>query len=354
MRAVRPVIMLFTSVLIGAGTVGCQQRQSELKVHPHVLDVEYNDGKSIVKKVVLENIGGRALKIVNISPSCSCVVPTLKKWSLETGERAEVVFTITSPDFGDKDVDVGIDTDSSKTPVDVVELHLKGPPISVPRIWKHPPVTMIPFSDLEVAKMTQIEVITLEAAKSDAWISGINVPAVAVAHVSCKLAHIEDESAFGKEIVARKYSFDLAVQPHKFERFNLKLNLVSGTSDGQSVEGNYTVVCDPAPVIQKLPASLRFFRDGAATSEKVLVLKSDADEPFDVNLTTNLPFCSVSLVDEQDGTKKPTVILRVSVDWRMVPESKSGDFQLVLHTSHPGCDKVEVPLSLERSDENTK
>ncbi len=345
-------IVLFPMYVVAIMAVsGCEHREAALEVDSHVVDVEYNDGKVIETTVVLENIGDRILKILEISPSCSCTVPRLKKWSLEPGERMDLVLDVTSPDLGDQEVEVIIRTNSLETPVESVKFHLKGPPLSLPRMWQQPPVTMIQFPNLADVTTTQIEVSTLEAAGSEPWISSLVTDEIVQADVSCKLVRVDNDNMFGKDCVARTYTFELVIQPHAFERFQLQLRMVAGAGDAQSTVGNCTLICDPAPEIRCLPSTLRFSRNNEATSENILVLASENEEPFEVDLTSDLAFCSVALDSGQASDNRSVVALKVLVDWEKVQVSDTGTFRLTLHTTHPKCKEIVVPLHLDGSDE---
>jgi hypothetical protein len=264
----------------------------------------------------------------------------------------DLVLDVTSPDLGDQDVEVLIRTDSLQTPVESLKLHLNGPPLSLPKILKQPPVTMVPFSSLADVTTTQIELSTLESPESEPWISSLVADEILLADVSCKLARVDNDHMLGKDCVARTYTFELAIQPRAFERVQLQLRFVAGASDAQSNVGNCTLICDPAPEIRCLPSTLRFCRNNEATSENILVLASENEEPFEVDLTSNLAFCSVALDTERAGDQRSVVALKVVVDWKKAQASETGTFQLTLHTTHPKCREIVVPLHLDGSEEN--
>ncbi|GEM_PF-2076532 len=344
-------IIVFSSyTVVLMATSGCEQGEAMLELDSHVFTVEYKDGGVNQKTIVLKNTGGQVIKIVDISPSCSCTVPKLTQWTLAPGERTELILEVTSPDLGDQDVEVAIHTNSLKTPVETVSLHLHGPPLSLPQIWKQPPVTMIRFPEL-AAFTTQIELSTLEAAGSDPWILNLIADTNIPADVTSTLIRVDNDSIFGKDIVTRTYTFELEIQPKIFERFSLQLRIVAATSDTKTTLGNPSLICDPAPPIRCLPQSLHFTRNAETTSDRILVLSSDDDEPFEVDLDSNLPFCSIKRDGESEHTISAILALRIAIDWEKVPDSQTGPFQLALKTSHPKCEVVNVTLDLAGTSE---
>jgi len=68
--------------------------------------------------------------------------------------------------------------------------------------------------------------------------------------------------------------------------------------------------------------------------------------PFDVDLTSNMEFCSIALETGGEADGKSVVAMKITVNWGKVLVSEVGPFQLAIITSHSQCREIIGALQL--------
>ena len=333
------------------GIVGCSSKPAHLSIHPAVITVKASKqtpaGQQATVETTLRNDGGRPLKVLGVTPSCSCTVATSDTSDvLAPGQETQLKFKVSVPLFGRSESVVTIATDAEDTPSVRLVIQIEGDGEPVPRVLMQTQNLELHGTVVGQPIEGELEIQSVEPAGSVPWIQDLqpSLPAVQVAR-----RNPVSEEPVADNLVYRRYVFDVNATSPAFGRLFVNLTPVFTSPGKQSVTVVSRVTLETVSHVSVVPSELVLSRDELKSgfTRSVIVLSKDG-RPFQIRSVT-WPVDSMAKRSLFDEPERPENIVQ-RIELRFIPqasESSMTDACIEIETSHPTAPHCRLPVRVK-------
>ena len=327
---------------------GCTPVPGRMAFEPAEIDVSDGDEPSQEQEVTvtLRNVGGAALDIAEVKPSCGCIViRAIESTHLEKGAGSAIKLGVSPPVFGKSDVMVVVQASSREVPPAVLSLHLSGS-LQVPQLATATRSADMAGTAPHEELIGVVELLTDEPATATAWVTGLesSTPEVAI-----ELIERKPDPRISGEVIRFSYVFAVrGVTPERGTRVsNLTLQTSAPPAGKNKRLPSIQVTRQYAPIVRAVPGELIAHRRGANPRVACrLAIVADDEVPFELTCDGDAEWFSVSAAAESSGSPEQRHILLIEIDTEKYSKLADGGATptLVLSTTHPKCKELRVPV----------
>lgn len=316
---------------------------ASLMFTPELVVVESSDGKQPRNEVqvIAANRGAEPIKIVAVEPSCSCAtILDVSPRTITPNSSSVIRLNVRTPRFGVKESDVRVITDQAENPVSVFKIRAEGPAQTKPFVVSGSRSFSISGSGAGNRVTQEIVIRTVELSSNEvAWISGVrsNNANSKVRIMSRQVERVLDEQ---RTQFAYRIEIDTNL-PGDEEGARNEVISVQTRTEGMVAPGEWLVRVTNTPRVQAFPGVVRYFFSPGRENKEMSVILRSAREFRIVSATSDVPWCSVEVIDNLTPAMKK---IGVSVDESLLVDSGKPEGLITAIVETPERYDMKLPI----------